>query len=560
MNKVRKAIIQNKLIEKGDHVIMGVSGGPDSVCLLSVLWELKDEWDLFLHAVHINHCLRGQDADEDQRYTEGLCRSLGIPCHVFTYDVNTIASELKITTEEAGRKVRYESFDRIKIEIRESYRGTDLNGSGESIKSIESKESIKFETSAVTRNPKVKIAIAHNMNDQAETLLMRIIRGTGTDGLAGMEYCRDDTFIRPLLDVSRYEIEEYCRDRDLHPRIDLSNLEPLYTRNKIRLELLPLLESAYNENILGVLNRLAQIAAEDKSYLYNQVGIAAEAVVLATEDGNRKINRMGYADLHPAIGKRLVTASLKEMGLWQDMAAVHLDGADNLMRLGKTGDRIDFPGGYGLMLTYGYGILYFRDGKRIIKTGKKADITEQISKDKTEQISKDKTEQIPKVKTFACELFPENQMSDSFHMREIKIHESSGILGGILKVKTVQIGQRDQDERRQMLSALTGGDCFKACLDISGISNLADGGSDVRNIVVRTRRPGDHINPLGMKGRKKLQDFFVDNKIPKEDRDNIPLVCFGSEVLWVVGMRISEKYKVTEKTTEMVCIEYMTVI
>jgi tRNA(Ile)-lysidine synthase len=468
-DKVRKIIVQNNLIEKGEHIVVGVSGGPDSVCLLSVLLELAEEWELTLHAVHVNHQLRGEKADEDQRYTEKLCRKLRIPCHVFCYDINALAAEHKITVEEAGRMARYEAFNKVREQIESS-----------------------------DKTARVKIATAHNANDQAETLLMRIIRGTGTDGLAGMEYIHKGLVIRPLLDVSRREIEEYCSAHNLNPRIDLTNLEPAYTRNRIRLELLPLLESQYNENIIPALIRLAGIAWEDKEYFYMQVEKAK--YIVSREKESCKIDRHGYAGLHPAIGKRLINTCLKEMGLFQDMTAVHLAGADHLLRHGRTGDRIDFPGGYGLRLIYGKGELYRET-------------------EKTEDIE------------FCYPVV--------LHDNTLEIPE----LNALLRVRILQAKQdtelyRSKDNR------------FCECLDLAG-KGIKDG------IYIRTRRPGDYLIPLGMKGRKKIQDFFVDEKIPREERHRIPLLCFGQEVLWVVGHRLNDNYKVTEYTREIVCVEYV---
>ncbi len=481
IDRVKRTIIQNKLIERNEHIVVGISGGPDSVCLLHVLRELAAEWNLFLHAVHVNHCLRGDDADEDQRYTEDLCNSLGVPFHAFRFDVKARAAAGKITSEEAGRNVRYEAFEKIKSDV-------------------EATERMKGTT------PVVKIATAHNLNDQAETLLMRILRGTGTDGLAGIEYIRDGIIIRPLLDVSRSEIEEYCVLHNLNPRIDGTNLEPVYTRNRIRLELLPLLQSRYNENILSALNRLSQISYEDKEYLYSQV--EREKKIVSSQGDVRRIRREDYAKLHPAIGKRLILTSLKEIGLLQDMTSLHLEKADKLLRSGGTGDRIEFPGGYGLRLVYGEGELYREPSGELENEGMKQ-------------------------KAFVYPV----------------------IVGGVTRVPELNAGLTVKILQMEAFSPekknhLPGQNRFSACLDLSrrGIST--------EDIVIRMRRPGDHIKPLGMKGTKKLQDFFVDEKIPREDRDRIPLICAGQEVLWVVGYRINENYKITKTTTEMVCIEY----
>lgn len=480
MEKVKRTIEKNGLIKRGDRIVLGVSGGPDSVCLLSVLNDLAAGWELLLYVVHINHCLRGEDADGDQYYTEELCRKLDIPFHVFRHDVNALSAEWKVTTEEAGRRVRYEAFEKIRKEIG-GRAGADAAGA--------------------------KIAVAHNMNDQAETLLMRIIRGTGTEGLAGMEYSRDGIIIRPLLDVTREEIEEYCRELNLEPRIDHSNMEPLYTRNRLRLELLPLIKNEYNENIIPVLSRLARIAREDKDYFQTQLEKIKGLVRHDTDSALYKIKREEYAKLHPALGKRLLAASFKEMGLVQDMTAVHLDGADNLMRWGKTGDRIDFPWKYGLRLEYEDGVLYRWN---------------------------DKT----------------NGGGTASHRKEfsysLKINDTIKIpeLNATLRSKLLKAGQ-DKETHDGTVAA----DYLSVCLNISGVRKPD-------SIVVRNRRPGDYIVLSGMKGRKKLQDYFTDKKIHKEERDLIPLVCIGGEVLWIIGYRVSENYIVKKDTSEMLCLEY----
>jgi tRNA(Ile)-lysidine synthase len=322
-----------------------------------------------------------------------------------------------------------------------------------------------------------------------------------------MEYSRNGIIIRPLLDVTREEIEEYCREFNLEPSIDHSNMEPLYTRNRLRLELLPLIENEYNENIIPVLIRLARIAREDKDYFQEQLEKIKGLVRHDAGSALCRIKREEYVKLHPAVGKRLLAASFKEMGLVQDMTAVHLDGADSLMRSGKTGDRIDFPWKYGLRLEYEDGVLYSRD---------------------------DKT----------------HGSGTASHRKEfaypLKIND------------TIRIPELNATLRSKLLKA--GGDkvaCdgtaapgeFSVCLNISGVKKPD-------SIVVRNRKPGDYIVPSGMKGRKKLQDFLTDKKIPKGERDSIPLVCIGEEVLWIIGYRVNENYIVKKDTSEMLCLEY----
>lgn len=489
IKKVKNTIDKNKLFDEGNHIVVGLSGGPDSVCLISILKELSNQGRLSLHAVHINHCLRGKDADEDQLYTEELCKNLGIPCHVFRHDVNALSKELKITSEEAGRQVRYQAYEKIRSEIAVS-------------------------NNLPQNTTNIKIAVAHNMNDQAETLMMRIIRGTGTEGLSGMDYIRDDIIIRPLLDVSREEIEDYCKLKGLNPRIDLTNLEPMYTRNRLRLELLPLLEKHYNENILTSLNRLASIAQEDKAYFDEQLKKVESFTSFENNFVQCKINREKYNSLHPALGKRLVNQSLKKMGMYQDMTAYHLDAADEFLRNGKTGNYIEFPLGYGLRLEYDMGVLFCE-----------AEDYNQNPKD------------VPVIKNFSYRL----NIGGEVQIDELK--------GGII----ARIISRSQDDERNINQW---GKCISKMFAQLDVSSLIDTGN-IDKLVIRNRKPGDYMVPLGMKGRKKLQDFFTDKKIPRADRDKVPLVCYGSEVIWVVGFRISESYKVTEESKKILQLEYI---
>ncbi|MDF3001146.1 MAG: tilS, partial [Bacillota bacterium] len=299
-DRVKDTIVKNNLIEHGEHIVIGLSGGPDSVCLFHILHCFQEEWNLGIDAVHINHGLRPGAAEEDQRYTEELCKSYNVPCHTFFYDVKKIAAETGASSEDAGRQVRYQSFARVA-------------------------EKISCETG---RN--IKIAVAQNMNDQAETVLMRILRGTGTEGLCGIEYLRNDpsrgTLIRPLLDITREEIEAYCREHKLKPQIDLTNLEPIYTRNKIRLELLPYLCEQFNTNIITALNRLSGIAKEDKAYFSGKVNAFIEAHAEFGENFVR-ISRNLLTELEPALRHRVVKGLFERIGLVRDMGSVHLEQA-----------------------------------------------------------------------------------------------------------------------------------------------------------------------------------------------------------------------------------------
>lgn len=212
--KILKTIQENKQIKSGDIIILGVSGGPDSICMLNILNELKNELNFKMVVCHINHMIR-EDANEDEEYVKKFCELVQVPFYINRINVLEMAQKNKMGTEEAGRKVRYDFFEEILQKINAN-----------------------------------KIATAHTLNDSVETVLMNIFRGSGLSGLKGIEKIRDDKYIRPLIDCTREEIEAYCIEKELQPRIDKTNMENIYTRNKIRNIFIPYIEKEFNSNII----------------------------------------------------------------------------------------------------------------------------------------------------------------------------------------------------------------------------------------------------------------------------------------------------------------------
>ena len=235
--KVLDTIKKYELIKNGDTIVIGVSGGPDSMALLNSLIKLNEKNDLSYKIVvsHINHGIR-EEADSETLFVQKFCKEKHITCYVKKENVEQLAKIQKIGTEEAGRKLRYKFF-------------------GE----VAKKENAN------------KIATAHNANDNAETVFMNIIRGSGTSGLKGIEAKREEKYIRPLIECTRNEIEQYCKEQNLNPKQDKTNLKNIYTRNKIRNILIPLIEKEFNPNIVKSLNRMSQIAREENEYLQRQV-------------------------------------------------------------------------------------------------------------------------------------------------------------------------------------------------------------------------------------------------------------------------------------------------
>ncbi len=228
---VLKTIKKHELVKNGDTIVIGVSGGPDSMALLHIMHALQPILHIQLVVAHIHHGLR-EESTEEQQYVENVCQHMQIPCYTTKVDIQEKAKKEKIGLEEAGRKARYAFFKEVQENVQAQ-----------------------------------KIATAHNANDNCETVLMNILRGCGIPGLKGIPINREDTYIKPLLETTREEIEAYCATYQLEPRIDKSNLETIYTRNKVRNVLLPQLQNEYNPNIISTINRLADLAQKETQYL-----------------------------------------------------------------------------------------------------------------------------------------------------------------------------------------------------------------------------------------------------------------------------------------------------
>lgn len=468
--KIKDTILKNNLINSGEHIVIGLSGGPDSVCLFSVLKELSGEMGFSLYAVHVNHKMRPVAAEQDQAYVEDLCEKNGVDCRVFVYDVPEIAKERGLTGEEAGRQLRYESFYKVAAELVES--------------------GIPQEN--------VKIAVAQNADDQAETVLFRLMRGTGTDGLAGMAYSRMEQnilVVRPLLDTWRKDIEKYCDENDLRPRTDKTNHQPIYTRNKIRLQLIPYLEENFNANIMEALNRLSKIAGDDKEYLWQQAEEAYERI----KAGENLLDQKGLMGLPKAVRNRVIMKAFQKIGLEQDISAVHLENAGKILGAEGESREAEFPGGYRMVVRYGQAAFV----APVVRAEGRAE--------------------------------------------QAALGEINGAFGYRLEVSVRKMGQEEAPFG-------TG----KAVFDYDKIAAVFGEGFEVR---LRSRRPGDYL-PME-RGRKKLHNYFIDEKVPKELRENVQFAALGSEVLWIMEQpeqgikkaRYNPKYKLENTTKRCLILE-----
>ena len=275
--KVKEAIKKYNLIKAKEKVVVGVSGGPDSICLVNILNEIKKELNFEIVVCHINHMIR-KEAGEDEKFVEEYCREKQIPFFVKHAEVEKIAKNKKIGTEEAGRAIRYEFFEEILLE-------TNAN----------------------------KISTAHTKNDNAETVLMNLIRGSGVSGLKGIEAMRDKKYIRPLIDISRDEIEKYCMEKNLNPRRDKTNDENIYTRNKVRNILLPLIKKEFNPNIVETIDRLSKLVNEEDTYIEKVTREIYKKLLIKEEKKEIILDLREFNKQDEVIKQRLILYTIKKL-------------------------------------------------------------------------------------------------------------------------------------------------------------------------------------------------------------------------------------------------------
>ena len=294
--KVLNTIQKYNLIKKGDSIVIGVSGGPDSMTLLHMLYHMKDIFDIEIYVAHVNHMLR-KEADEETQYVEEFCKRLGVECYTKKIDIEKVAMDEKVSTELAGRKARYAFFEEIAQKV-----GAN------------------------------KIATAHNANDNAETVLMNLMRGSGTSGLKGIEKMREEKYIRPIIECTRKEIEEYAQENQLHPKYDKTNEENIYTRNKIRNELIPYLEREFNPNIIETINRLSTIVAKEEAYFHKVVDNIFKELQITGDDFEKNQENIIILDLKKfnaldeVIKSRVILYTInKLLGTTQGIEKIHIE-------------------------------------------------------------------------------------------------------------------------------------------------------------------------------------------------------------------------------------------
>ncbi|MBS3818562.1 tRNA lysidine(34) synthetase TilS [bacterium] len=450
LQKFKQFIEKKGLLEKGEGVLIAYSGGIDSTGLLSLFLEIKQEWNLHLYLAHFNHRLRST-AFKDELFVRKVARSFFLPLFVGSQDVRSYAQEKGVNLEEAGRRLRYEFLNQTAL--------------GEGIQ---------------------KIATAHTLNDQAETVLMRILRGTGLKGLTGISPQVNGNIIRPLLNIEKKEIQDYLQKKGMSFCVDESNKNRRYTRNRIREELIPYLERNYATGIIPRLGRLASLVQEEEAYLEKS------AKEKAREFFSLRNNRLCLqADLTSRIPLALARRVVREFvsKIKGDLRGVSYEDVDQILSL-EGGKKYSLKGG----------ILLCRENDWIFSKEKKS--------------------------------FPLNYE-----------YEWSG--KELLEIK--EIGLKFRGAKQKLEGMIPDfNDNQRVCLDLAKLDFP---------LRVRNRRKGDKYQPLGAPGRKKLKEIMRSRKIPRGEREKRPVFLSAGEIVWILGLPVSEKFKITEDTLESFKIE-----
>ena len=481
-------IEENQLIKKGDRIVLGVSGGADSICLLHILSCIQKALEIRLFVVHINHGIRGEEAKRDEDFVRDFCKRLNVEFFAFHYDIKKMAREQKISEEEAGRKARYSTFDTV-------------------AKKIIQKEGVDAQN--------VKIAIAHNKDDNAETILHNLSRGSGISGLKGI-LAQNGNIIRPLLCFSRQEIEEYLSKNNIEYMTDSTNLENEYTRNILRNEVFPILKNNVNSNVINNFYKTSNIVAEADEYFENLAIKFCEKNLKNTGDGVFLLNKKELLKKEHILATYIIRYSLREIlkqknhGI-KDIAMVHIEDIWNLAKL-ENGKKLDLK--YSLKVYNEYDNLKFSE--------------EAV---KTDNII------LPEIKY---------RILDDFNMKDIP--------------KDGNIRWMDFDKVLENIVKYN-----RKSLSINNIINKDDMIKIIKeNLVIRGYKSGDFIYIRA--GKKAIKKLFTDEKIPATVRKDHILLSIDSQVLWIFSLdnifynsggldRTGELYRVDKNTKNILEIK-----
>lgn len=464
--RCEKTIRRYGMLSKGDKVLLGVSGGSDSVFLLHLLHALSEKYSLTLHVAHLNHGFR-REAEKEAIFVKGLAEGLGIPYTLRTINVPSYAKEKKLSRQEAAREVRYSFLREVATEI-----GAN------------------------------KIALGHTADDQAETFLMKLIRGAGAKGMSGIHPCflftvhgsLSTVIIRPLIDIGRKEIMDYLREKGVPFIEDPSNITPAYLRNRIRNELIPLIEKNYNPKVKETFVRSAEILREEDSFLENYVRRVLPEFISLRKKGRIELLLKPFLNLDKAIQRRIIRIVIEELkGDLKGYSMLHINEVIDSIAEGQTGRRINLPKGIMVQRDYDHLSIYLKE---------------------------------PRPQT------PESRL---------RIYDV--IVPGVTQIPEFGLTVYTEIKEQPFES---GNGKIEVAFDLEKIPG---------RVGIRMRKEGDRFFPSGMGGRsKKLKSYLIDKKIKRDERDRIPILVSGDDILWIVGHRQDERYRAGKETKRVLLV------
>ena len=464
ITRVRKYIRDHQMLKAEDMVVAGVSGGADSIAMLHILKNLQKEIGFSMEVVHVHHGIRGQEADRDEQFVEKICRDWGIPFRSRHYPVPELSGKWKLGEEETGRIVRKQAFQ-------------------------EEKKRLGFSGEQSEKNGQFRIALAHNRNDLAETMLHHLARGTGIRGLSGIQAVNGE-IIRPVLCLERKEIVNYLKERGISYITDSSNLSDDYTRNRIRNHILPAMEH---------MAETARVLAEADSYLQKK---GRELLASCRKENGYLLDEKFFAQ-DPILQEYAVMEAFEILaGKRKDFTSLHVDQVLSLQKK-ENGRYINLPESLRVIRQYG-GVC--------LKNNSSSDRENAASTEKKVSAG---------LREMSMELPVPGILESPF---------------GVFESKIFSYKKQKIEEKK-----------YTKWFDYDKIKDSP---------CVRTRRQGDYLTVNSEGGKKKLNRIFIDEKIPAEMRDRLPVVAAGSEILWIPGGRMNEKYKITSTTGRVLELHY----
>jgi len=469
VRQMHRFIAQHKMIEDGETVLVAVSGGADSLALLYGLHALHSQLNCELHVVHLNHCIR-TEAEADAEFVQQHAAHLDLPCTIQHAEVPRLVKQWKLSVEAAGRKARYQFY-----------------------------ESVCTEVSAT------KVALGHHQDDIAETVLMNLIRGSGTTGLKGIAPVRDIKFIRPLVRSTRQQIEAFLTSIGVTPRQDTTNTDVNYLRNRVRHELIPQLARDYNPNIKTGLSRTADVLSTESEYLNTVARKAFETCRIHSPHKNVVLDRVKFRQYHIALQRRMLRQSVFEMlGDISDLYFAHCEAMLNLVEADTPNTVLALPN--DLRFRRAYQQLIFE--RKPVEIESFAYPVTTVGKTSIAILNTEITAELGDVASRGTVTLPDGKLEAIF----------------------------DYDKLRKV---------------------FAKPSSETVPLIVRNRQQGDRFQPYGMRGTKKIKDFLIDAKVPRFKRDSIPLLVCGDEILWVIGYTTSDTFKIKSDTRQYLYLHYV---